>query len=138
MRTYKLKIVTPDGVIFDDEVQSLLAKSDDGTIEILAGHIDYIASLSIGEARVILADGTRRYGALSGGFLTVGREGVTLLPTTFEWGDMIDLERALAAKERAEEKLNSSKDALALDIARAKLQRALTRIRIYESTNKRY
>ena len=137
MRTYKLKIVTPDGVIFDDEVQSLLAKSDDGTIEILAGHIDYIASLTTSEARVILPDGTRRYGALSGGFLTVSRDGVTLLPTTFEWGDMIDLERAIAAKERAEEKLNNSKDALAIDIAKAKLQRALTRISIYQHTNER-
>ena len=137
MRTYKLKIVTPDGVIFDDEVQSLLVKSDDGTVEILAGHIDYIASLAIGEARVILADGSNRLAALSGGFLTVSREGVTLLPITFEWSDMIDLERALTAKERAEQKLSSSKDSLALDIAKAKLQRALTRISIYQSTNMR-
>lgn len=137
MTAYKLKIVTPDGVIFDDEVQSLLVKSDDGTVEILAGHIDYIASLSIGEARVILKDGNKRYGALSGGFLTVSRECVTLLPITFEWGDMIDLERAMKAKERAEERLGTAKDALALDIAKAKLQRALTRISIYQTTNAR-
>ena len=137
MRAYKLKIVTPDGVIFDDEAQSLLVKTDDGTVEILAGHIDYIASLSIGEARVILADGSRRSAALSGGFLTVAKDCVTLLPVTFEWGDAIDLERAERAKERAEESLSSAKDALAIDIAKAKLQRALTRIDIYNSTNAR-
>ena len=137
MRTYKLKIVTPDGVVFDDEVQSLLVQSDGGVVEILAGHIDYIASLSIGTARVILKDGSKRYAANSGGFLTVKHGEVSLIPTTFEWGDMIDLERALKAKERAEEKLNTTKDAVAIDIAKAKLQRALTRINIYQTTNTR-
>ena len=137
MRAYKLKIVTPDGVAFDDEVQSLLVRGDDGTVEILAGHVDYITSLSIGEARVILKDGSQRYAALSGGFLTVRREGVALLPITFEWADTIDLERAIKAKESAEAKLNGSSDALAIDIARAKLQRALTRISIYQSENSR-
>ena len=137
MRTYKLKIVTPDGVIFDDEVQSLLVQSDAGTIEILAGHIDYIASVSIGKARVILKDGDKRQGAISGGFLSVSRECTTLMPITFEWGDTIDLERAIRAKEAAEAKLNGSSDALAIDIAKAKLQRALTRISIYQSENGR-
>ena len=52
MKSFNLKIVTPDGLCFDSEVESLLVRTDDGDVEFLAGHIDYMASLGTGRARI--------------------------------------------------------------------------------------
>ena len=60
MKTFNLKVVTPDGLAFDQEVESLLVRADDGYVEFLAGHIDYMASIDTGRAR-IKADGKDRY-----------------------------------------------------------------------------
>ena len=49
MKEFHLEIVTPDGLIFDEQVESLLARTDDGDVEFLAGHIDYMASLGTGK-----------------------------------------------------------------------------------------
>ena len=43
MREYKLQIVTPDGLKFDGMAESLLVRTDDGDVQILAGHVDYMA-----------------------------------------------------------------------------------------------
>ena len=54
MRPFNLEIVTPDGLVFSGEVESLLVRTDDGDAEILAGHADFLASLSTGRARLII------------------------------------------------------------------------------------
>ena len=52
MKSFNLKVVTPDGLLFESEVESLLVRTDDGDVEFLAGHIDYMASLGTGRARI--------------------------------------------------------------------------------------
>ncbi|MBQ8372592.1 MAG: ATP synthase F1 subunit epsilon [Clostridia bacterium] len=131
MRSYHLSVVTPDGLLFDGEAESLLVRTDDGDVEILAGHMDYIASLGYGRARIITG-GVSRFAACSGGFLAVSGGEVKLVATTFEFAEDIDLERAKRAKENAERAISSSKDAKEIDLARAKLKRALSRIGVKE------
>ena len=127
MNTFRLKIVTPDGIRFDGEAEELIVRTTTGDTGILAGHINYVASLGMGRATVV-ADGTTRYGACIGGMVSVVNGVVTLVPTTFEWQDQIDLERAKASQDRAE-KILGDKTSTETDItlAKARLRRALVR-----------
>ena len=131
MKSFNLKVVTPDGLAFDSEVESLLVRTDDGDVEFLAGHIDYMASLGTGRAR-IKADGKDRYASVSGGFVTVTGGAVKLIAITFEFADQIDITRAKAARDDAKNTLAASKDDKAIELAKAKLQRALNRIGVAE------
>lgn len=127
MTPFKLKIVTPDGLLFDGEAEELIVRTVGGDVAILARHIDYVAPLGMGRA-IVVHDGQRRSAACIGGMLSVSDGEVTLVPTTFEWADKIDLERAEAAQHKAEERLHAQ-NASATDIrlAEAKLHRALVR-----------
>lgn len=131
MKGFNLKIVTPDGLIFDSEVESLLVRTDDGDVEFLAGHIDYMASLGTGRAR-IKAEGKDRFASVSGGFVTVRGGEVKLVAITFEFRENIDLERAKAALDEAKSTISSSNDDKAIKLAKAKLARAMNRIGVAE------
>lgn len=131
MSEFHLKIVTPDGLKFDGMAQSLLVKSASGDVEILAHHADYFASLGTGRAK-ISAGGEKKLASCSGGFVSVGNNEVTLVATTFEFKEQIDLERAKQAKENAEKAISEAKDSKEIDILRAKLARALSRISVSE------
>ena len=131
MTEFPLLIATPDGVIFDGMAESLLVKCADGDVEILAHHADFFSSLGIGRARIKTADGSRLASA-AGGFLSVTKDKVMLVATTFEYADEIDLNRAKTAKENAERTIANANDERTLEIAKAKLRRALNRISVGE------
>ena len=129
MTTFHLRISTPDGMIFDNDVISLKARMIDGDVGILANHSDYVSAVGEGEAAIRLKDGTVRKAACIGGMLSVFNNDAHLIATTFEWADDIDLERAKQAKERAEQRLREAKeDKQEVLLAEAKLRRALVRI----------
>lgn len=127
MTPFCLKIVTPDGLIFDGQAEELVVRTTSGDLGILAGHINCVAPLGMGRATVIM-DGKRRYAACIGGMVTVVNGEVTLVPTTFEWAESIDAARAEASQARAE-KILHKKDAsdTELQLAQARLHRALVR-----------
>ena len=129
MKPFHLEIVTPEGAAFSGEAESLLVRTGDGDVEILAGHTDYIASIGIGRARII-AGGQSRVASCSGGFLTVAGGEVKLVAITFEFSEDIDLKRAEAAKTSAEAAIAAAKDAQEIECAKAKLSRALSRISV--------
>ena len=127
MTPFVLKIVTPDGLIYDGEAEKLVVRTTGGDICILARHLDYVAPLGMGMATVE-ASGKRRNAACIGGMVSVKAGEVTLVPTTFEWADQIDHARAEASYNKAEKVLksgNASDTELAL--AQARLRRALVR-----------
>ena len=127
MTPFRLKIVTPDGLIYDGQAEELLVRTTGGDVAILARHMNYVAPLGMGRA-VVVSGGTRRTAACIGGMLSVSDGEVTLVPTTFEWADKIDLERAEAAYERADKVLHDeSASQMDLKLAEAKLHRALVR-----------
>ena len=127
MTPFRLKIVTPDGLIYDGQAEELLVSTTGGDVAILARHMNYVAPLGMGRA-VVVSGGTRRTAACIGGMLSVCDGEVTLVPTTFEWADKIDLERAEAAYNRADKVLhNENASQMDLKLAEAKLHRALVR-----------
>ena len=129
MNEFHLEIVTPDGIEFEGMAQSLLVKCESGDVEILARHTDYFGSLGIGRARIKTKDGDR-FASCAGGFLSVSGGKVRLIATTFEFAEDIDLGRAEKAKALAEARIAEAKSDRVLDMAKAKLQRALSRISV--------
>ena len=105
MTPFHLKIVTPDGLIYDGQAEELIVRTTGGDVAILARHMDYVAPLGMGRA-VVVSGNTRRTAACIGGMLSVSGGEVTLVPTTFEWADKIDLERAENAYKRADKVLH--------------------------------
>lgn len=127
MTPFPLKIVTPDGLIFDGEAEELIVRSSTGDVAILAKHVNYVTSLGMGRA-VVIAGGQRRTAACIGGMLSVVDGSVTLVPTTFEWADDIDVDRAEASLQRANQVLkNKDSSNTDLKLAEARLHRALVR-----------
>lgn len=131
MSTFHLTISTPDGLLFDGEVQRVRARMIDGDVCLLAHHENYVSAVGAGEAALVTADGQMRTAACIGGMLTMIDNEATLIATTFEWADQIDLERAKRAKEVAQARISAAKnDKRELMLAEAKLQRALVRINV--------
>ena len=129
MSSYHLQVVSMDGLDFDGEVQKLLLRTIDGDVEILARHTDYCTAIGMGTARVTMEDGTERKAACIGGMLSVLKGEVKVFPITWEWSEEIDIERAKAAKAKAEERLSDQLlDKEARIRAEAKLYRALVRL----------
>ena len=129
---FSLKIVTPDGVQFDGQAEALTVRTTTGDIGILAGHINCVAPLGMGLATVVTENG-KRYGACIGGMVSVLNGQVKLVPTTFEWADEIDIDRAIASGQRAKNILSDKRSTdTELRLAEARLKRALIRQRVYE------
>jgi len=127
MMPFKLKIVTPDGLIFDGEAEKLIVRTSGGDVCILARHMNYVAPLGMGMA-IVEAGGKRRTAACIGGMISVSDGECTLVPTTFEWSDKIDLARAEASYDRADKVLHdSSASDTEIALAQARLHRALVR-----------
>ena len=127
MTPFPLKIVTPDGLVFDGQAEELIVRTTSGDVAILARHINYVAPLGMGRA-VVVSGGKRRTAACIGGMLSVVDGAVTLVPTTFEWSDKIDTARAEAAYRRAESVIHDQTASdTDIQLAEAKLRRALIR-----------
>lgn len=127
MSEYRLKIVTPDRLVFDALAERTLARTVNGDVCILARHTEYIAPLAIGTVKV-KANGSWKAASCSGGTLVVTRGEVTIIADTFEWSDEIDLERAQRAKEKAEERMRNNSTEFEFKLAELKLKRAINRI----------
>ena len=128
--TFHLQIVTPDGGFYDGEAEKLIVRAKGGDVCILPRHAPYVTALGVGEATVVLPGDQRRKAACAGGMLSVTHNDVRLVATTFEWAEDIDKARAQKAQEKAEQKVQNAKNGAELEMAKAKLSRALTRIKV--------
>ena len=126
--TFHLTIVTLDGVSFEGEAEMLTCRTVDGDVSVMPGHISYVSPLGMGVAKVYTG-GEVRHAACMGGLLTVKGGDVRLVPTTFEWAEDIDLDRAERARAAAEEALRerAKRSDHENAVAEAKLKRALVR-----------
>ena len=127
MTSFPLKIVSPDGMEYEGTAEEVIVRTTTGDMGILAGHINCVAPLGMGRATVVI-NGQKLYAACIGGILSVTDGKVTLVTTTFEWAEDIDLARADQAARRAQEIL-ADKRANNTDLAaaEAKLKRAMVR-----------
>ena len=128
MSSFLLKIVTPDGLQFEGQAEKLIVRTTSGDVAILARHINFVAPLGMGQAIVVDDQGNRRTAACIGGMLSVINGQVDLVPTTFEWADEIDLDRAQRAFDRADKIIKDSASSdTDVKMAEARLRRALVR-----------
>lgn len=126
----QLDVVTPKRQVVDEQVDILVAPGTEGEFGVLAGHIPFLSTLNPGELR-FTKDGQVEYMVVTGGFAEVQPDKVTVLAETAELAREINLDRAMKAKERAEERLRQTKsEELDYIRAQAALQRALARLKV--------
>ena len=126
--SFKLEIVTPDGLLFDGEAKKIIVRTTEGDVGILPNHTDYVAALSIGVARISTSEGEKK-AACSGGMLSVTKNVVRVVASTFEWAEDIDIVRAQNARDKAQKRLsNASHGDYEYNLAEIKLKKALARL----------
>lgn len=130
-----LEIVTPEKYVVSEEAQIVAAPGLFGEFGVLSGHTPFMTALKVGSVRYTDAGGAERFVFVSGGFAEALPDKVTVLAESAERRRDIDLERALAAKERAEKRLAEERARAELDYTRlrAALERAINRIRLAET-----
>lgn len=125
-----LEIVTPEKMVFTGVVEDVTIPGTEGEFGVLKGHASLLSSVDVGELSFTQDHKRTRY-AVNTGYAEVTAFKVTVLVETAERSDMIDLERARRAKERAEEKLAKlSKEHVEFEKARLALLRAVTRLNV--------
>ena len=126
MMPFNLKIVTPDGLFFDGQAEQLIVRTVTGDIGIMARHMNYLSPLGMGRA-VVMTNGQRRTAACIGGMVSVMNGEVTLMPTTFEWAEDIDVERAEKSYAKASKIVEENRSDTDVKLAKARLSRAMVR-----------
>ena len=126
---YRLRIVTPERVFYEGDVEMVEFNTSEGQIGVLPGHIPLTVIVKPGILLITEKDGTKE-AALHAGFAEILPDQLTILAEIIEWPDEIDEGRAEAALQRAQERL-ANRD-MQTDLARAEtaLQRAIARIEV--------
>jgi len=136
---FKLDIVTPERLVYSEDVDVVTIPTIEGEIGILANHTPIVSVIASGELK-IKKDGEVNYIAITGGFVQFMKNKATILADAAERADEIDIERAEKARARAKKLLSEKQvDKIAQADAIAALQRSLIRIRVAQrrSTKKR-
>lgn len=128
---FKLTVITPEKIFFDDETSQIIVRTAAGDIGVLANHTSLVADLPSGPLKIKTEDGSYKIAALSSGLLKVGDNKVSIIANAVEWADEIDVEWAKRSEEEARRKLEQLQDKHELDIAELKLKRALNRISVH-------
>jgi F-type H+-transporting ATPase subunit epsilon len=129
-KAFRLEIVTPKKIVWNDEVISFSAPGAVGGFQVLQSHAPLLSSLSPGEVKLVDKTGKEYRYATSGGFVEVRDNVVVMLAETVERVDEIDKARALAAKERALRRIAERSADTDLDRARNALLRSINRMKI--------
>lgn len=128
MSTFLLEIVTPERKVYAEDVNMVVVKGVEGELGILPNHIPLVTPLRISAAK-IKQGGKETIVAVQGGFVEVRKDKVVILAESAEFPNDIDVERAQAAKTRAEQRLTSArKDEVDFRRAELALQRAMNRL----------
>lgn len=126
----RLKLVTPSRLLLDEEVDEVTAPGALGEFGVLPKHISFLTLLEVGEMSY-KQGGERHHLALSGGYAEVLDEVMTILANAGEYADEIDIERARAARERAEKRMAElSQEDKEFAAVEAALRRALVRLQV--------
>jgi len=136
MTTLRLEIVTAEGTVFADDVNEVVAWGMEGQLGILPHHAPLMTMLQPGDL-LIRKDNEEHYLAISGGFLEVRPDKVIVLADACERAEEIDMERAEAARRRAEEILKTRPPEVDTAAAEAALRRSLARIKAAEKRRRR-
>lgn len=124
---FELKMIEPDGMFFEGEGEFLEFTSVEGQMGVYKNHIPLTTILEPCVVK-IHANGETKKAAVLGGFIEIQKERITILAEDANWPEEIDVERAKAAKQRAEERLSKGESGTDIVRAEAALKRAVARI----------
>jgi F-type H+-transporting ATPase subunit epsilon len=136
MSTMQIAVVTGEREIYRGEAEEVIAPGVEGVLGILPHHAALLTALKTGSMRIKLA-GAEDNLFISGGFLEVYNNTVTVLADAAEHAEEIDQSRAEAARRHAQERLTQEKDDRERKRLNGELERAITRLHIVETTRRR-
>jgi F-type H+-transporting ATPase subunit epsilon len=122
----QVELVSPEKILFSGEATQVIARTTGGDIAFLSGHVPFIGNLEVHPVRILLADGTEEVVAVHEGFVECSDDRITILSDVAELQSHIDVDRAEAARERAEADRARDGDAS----ADAALRRAHVRLEV--------
>ncbi len=128
---FTLKIITPDRIFYEDQVSLVEFNTTEGEVGVYKRHVPTTVIISPGILTITEEEGTKE-AALHAGFAEILQEEVVIMAEIIEWPDEIDVSRAEAARQRAEERLNSKTPETDILRAETALQRALARIHVID------
>ena len=123
-----LKITTHEKVIFDSDVEEIYLKGSQGEFGILPGHVPFMSPLEIGIGKIIVEGKTKLF-TIMGGIFQLKDDEALILTQVAEDAEIIDPERAEAAKKRAQERLEEELDTTDVQRAEVALARSIARLK---------
>jgi len=129
-----LKIITHEKVVFEQDVDAIYSQGVQGRFGVLKDHIPFVTALDVGVTKVLNGN-EPTYITTMGGIFQFKDNEATILTDTAEMGSDIDLVRANAAKDRAEERLRSKAEEMQIVRAQIALAKAMARI---DAAEKKY
>jgi F-type H+-transporting ATPase subunit epsilon len=130
---FNMRVVTPDGEVWNGRATSVVIPGIDGYFGVWAGHMPLIAGMGIGSVQIKTPEEhVITVLAVAGGFVEITHEGVIVLAETAELAENIDVIRATKAEERARERLAEHFADVDVERARVALEKALNRKRVAE------
>ncbi len=129
---FKLSIVSPERILFEDEIRSLVVPGSEGYLGVLSHHAPLIATLKVGKITIKDEENHETILAVSGGFIEVSDNTATVLADTVEFVDELDLNRAEDALRRAQELLNMELTSDEKLRAQHSVEKARNRINLYK------
>lgn len=130
MSTLLLEVVTPERIVYSQQADMVIVKGAEGELGVLPNHIPLVTPLKIAPVRVKKSGGQEDLIAVHGGFIEVRKEKVVVLAEAAELPEEIDVDRARAAKERAERRLSEKAENIDFTRAQIALQKAINRLRV--------
>lgn len=127
-----LKILTPEKVAYEGEVDELIVPTTNGEITILPHHVDLLTQVGEGEI-TIKSKGKNQHIAATGGFLQINKDTITLLADYAVRSEEINAQKALEAQKRAEEILKKRAEDVSerdMALAQAEMRRAIMELRV--------
>lgn len=131
--TFSMEIVAPERKFFSGEVEMVILKTPQGEMGVLKGHMPMVVAVDVGPIK-IKKDGEWLEAVLTEGFMKVEQDNVIILTDTAEWPNEIDVNRAIAAKQRAEERLQKQLAQVEYVRSKAALARAMARLKVSKDT----
>lgn len=132
---FHLEMLSPKSIFFTGKAEQIILPGIDGSMGILAGHEPMVTAMPAGELR-FLSGGKWQSAVISDACVEVMPEWVIILAATIERPEEIDINRALAAKRRAEERLRQDQSQKEYYQTQAALGRALARLQSTSSKGK--
>ena len=131
-RLFRLKIISPDRIFYDADVEMVELRTTEGEMGVLKDHIPLTAILVPGVLNIKGGAEGDRQAAMHSGFVEIMQDHVTILAESCEWPEEIDLNRAKEAQIRAERRLKSGDSDVNMARAELALRRSLLRIELAE------